>query len=430
MAIRTTLKAVMQLLIVISFLAFSVAAQILTAQVSTPTSWTNNISLPYANSARIILSDGNATAAFQNKTISSGSNFGSVCAFRSAYDGDGRFFLVVALLTIYTDKYSNLSIQDYANIWSANRNRPVGENAKLQLLVDGNLELRDADGSLVWSTNTSNKSVAGMKMMDTGNLVVYDANNNIVWQSFDHPTDTLLPGQKLVRGQKLVSSVSNGNISEGNFYFSVTSKGVFGFYQTNVPQMYLKLSGENLESIELNYNGSEDIVLYANASAFDVSRLLYQASVRGRRGPFLKFESNGHFILYDSSGIRADDMLTRYLSKCDYPTVCSDYELCSNGMCSCPPGLARDNQTNAQDKSGCSEINATTCENLKYQSLLAYENVYHFSYIDDDAAARKGTDVESCKKECLKNCSCKVALFRYLDNFLLGDCFLPSPFRS
>ncbi|XP_057985325.1 EP1-like glycoprotein 4 [Hevea brasiliensis] len=322
MVIRTTLKAVMQLLIVISFLAFSVAAQILTAQVSTPTSWTNNISLSYDNFTRIILSDGNAAAAFQNKTISSGSNFGSVCAFRSASDGDGRFFLVVALLTIYTDNYSNLSIYDYANIWSANRNRPVGENAKLQLLVDGNLELRDADGSLVWSTNTSNKSVAGMKMMDTGNLVLYDANNNIVWQSFDHPTDTLLPGQKLVRGQKLVSSVSNGNISEGNFYFSVTSKGLFGFYQTNVPQMYLKFYGENLESIELNYDGSEDIVLYVNASVFGVSRFLYQASVRGRRGPFLKFESNGHFILYDSSGIRADNMLTGYLSECDYPTLC------------------------------------------------------------------------------------------------------------
>ncbi|PKI06676.1 hypothetical protein CRG98_049616, partial [Punica granatum] len=42
-----------------------------------------------------------------------------------------------------------------------------------------------------------------------------------MWQSFDHPTNTLLPEQKFTRFTKLVSSRSSGNISSGyyNFYF-------------------------------------------------------------------------------------------------------------------------------------------------------------------------------------------------------------------
>ncbi|KAF2302962.1 hypothetical protein GH714_011991 [Hevea brasiliensis] len=443
MAIWTTLKAVMQFLIIL-FLAFFVAAQTPTAQVSTPTSWTNNISLPSVSYSRIILSDGNASAAlFENKTISSESMVrGSVCAFYPVdylkddqFDPDSaRFFLVVALLETSGYNFPDLSNYGLSNIWSANRNKPVRENATLQLLVDGNLELRDADGSLVWSTNTSNKSVAGMKMMDTGNLVLHDTNNNIVWQSFDHPTDTLVPGQKLVRGQKLVSSVSEYNISEGNFYLSVTSHGLLGFYQANVPQMYLKFFDHvwNLESIELKYSGSEDIALYVNAPEFGALGspwLSASVSVRSRPGLFLKFESNGHLILHDGSMTVAHNMLTSHIPECDYPTICNDYEFCSNGMCLCPPGLAQGEPELAQgeSESGCPAINATTCENLEYHSLLTYQNVYHFSYIDDGAAALKGTDIESCKKECLKNCSCKVALFRHDYNSLLGDCFLPSP---
>ncbi|KAJ9168725.1 hypothetical protein P3X46_020218 [Hevea brasiliensis] len=170
---------------------------------------------------------------------------GSVCAFYPVdylkddqFDPDSaRFFLVVALLETSGYNFSDSSNYGLSNIWSANRNKPVRENATLQLLVDENLELGDADGSLVWSTNTSNKSVAG---------------------------------QKLVRGQKLVSSVSEYNISEGNFYLSVTSHGLLGFYQANVPQMYLKFFDHvwNLESIELKYSGSEDIALYVNAPEF------------------------------------------------------------------------------------------------------------------------------------------------------------------
>lgn len=94
-------------------------------------------------------------------------------------------------------------------LWSANRNRPVREKATLEFSSDGNLVLRDADGSHVWSSNSSGRSVDGMVITEIGNLVLFDRRNATVWQSFDYPTDTMVPGQSLVEGMRLIASTSN-----------------------------------------------------------------------------------------------------------------------------------------------------------------------------------------------------------------------------
>ncbi|KAM7503132.1 hypothetical protein LguiB_002036 [Lonicera macranthoides] len=38
--------------------------------------------------------------------------------------------------------------------------------------------------------------------------------------------------------------------------------------------------------------------------------------------------------------------------------------------------------------------------------------------------------MESCKQECLRNCSCKAAIFRYGSDLLYGECYLPSEIFS
>ncbi|KAH0651222.1 hypothetical protein KY285_031340 [Solanum tuberosum] len=45
---------------------------------------------------------------------------------------------------------------------------------------------------------------------------ILDKDNRTIWQSFNHPTDTLLPGQSLVSGRKLTASVSADNSSQDN----------------------------------------------------------------------------------------------------------------------------------------------------------------------------------------------------------------------
>ena len=109
-------------------------------------------------------------------------------------------------------------------MWTANRNTPVKINATLQLSQEGDLILRDADGTYVWSTNTTGMSVSGLNLTEEGNLTLFSRNNAVVWQSFDHPTDSLLPAQRMVSGQKLIATESALNLTEGFYLLLIKMK--------------------------------------------------------------------------------------------------------------------------------------------------------------------------------------------------------------
>ncbi|CAI9301986.1 unnamed protein product [Lactuca saligna] len=124
----------------------------------------------------------------------SSSSYGFTCGFFC--NGAYTIYLFAILLNQYDPRV----------IWSANRDNPVSKGAILNFTAAGELVLQDADGSIVWTTNTTGKSVAGMKLNDNGNLVLFDSHNSMVWQSFDHPTECLVKGKKLYQLQKLIPS--------------------------------------------------------------------------------------------------------------------------------------------------------------------------------------------------------------------------------
>jgi hypothetical protein len=108
--------------------------------------------------------------------------------------------------------------------WTANRDAPVnGKGSKLVFQKDGRLALLDYNGTAVWSTNTTTTRARSAQLLDTGNLVVMDPDGQHLWQSFDSPTDTLLPLQLMTWRTKLVSASAKGLLYSGsyNFYFNI-----------------------------------------------------------------------------------------------------------------------------------------------------------------------------------------------------------------
>ncbi|XXG67527.1 hypothetical protein AAC387_Pa06g0853 [Persea americana] len=323
-------------------------------------------------------------------------------------------------------------------VWSANPNNPVGENATLHLTQEGDLVLHNVDGSVAWSTNTSGKSVIGMTILPTGNLVLLGKNNSIVWQSFDHPTDTLLLGQKLMAGQRLTASVSDSNWTQGLFYLTVTAEGLFAFAGSNPPQAYreYKYTGtkKNREpSYVIFKNGSLALYIFSAEPSepyykFDVP---LAPSIQ-----YMRLEPDGHLRVYEWRGqwkVVAD--LLTFADECDYPTVCGNYGICSNGQCSCP----RENDANVsyfqpvsarQPNLGCYETTPLSCQFTQTHVLLHLQDIYYFNYKDGSSSVLRGIDVESCKQACLKNCSCKAALFGYDGVVSDGSCFLHSQLFS
>ncbi|KAF8006165.1 hypothetical protein BT93_K0470 [Corymbia citriodora subsp. variegata] len=342
-------------------------------------------------------------------------------------------------------------IDDYLTpqvVWSANRNNPVKIGATLELTSKGDLVLKDVGGMVAWSTNTSAKSVVGLNLTDLGNLVLFDKDNATVWQSFDHPTDSLVLGQKLRLGQRLMPSASETNWTfDGMITFSMNGDGLYAQVETNPPQIYVELQAKiNYNVYGRTSNWCSRANLYVRTSACKIDYVEFEngslswfldSTLNGSlinfplasSAQYMKLGSDGHLRLYDFTyfdGRNVADLFEGYAEDCAYPMVCGRYGICSNGQCSCPAssgGTSYFQQIDdRQPNLGCSENVPLSCEATQHQSLLELKNITYFSLTLD----LEDIDASSCKEACTKNCSCKAAIFQCESNCTSGRCYLPT----
>ncbi|PWA49385.1 bulb-type lectin domain-containing protein [Artemisia annua] len=98
------------------------------------------------------------------------------------------------------------SLYDLPNkpVWVANRNNPIPDiYGKLVINVHAKLSILSSGGTIydLFSPSPLRRN-ASAKLLDNGNLVLQELYSDgsvkqVLWQSFDYPTDTLLPGMKL-----------------------------------------------------------------------------------------------------------------------------------------------------------------------------------------------------------------------------------------
>ncbi|CDO98553.1 unnamed protein product [Coffea canephora] len=367
-----------------------------------PASWINHIS----TSMVINDADGSLTMAPILLTESDGRSY--VCGFYCNTGGSECLFGVLI-------SPGGLHINSGDLVWSANRNNPVQNNAKLQLKEDGDLVLANSDGTLIWSSNTRGRSVSGLNLTEMGNLVLFGPNNESIWQSFDHPTDSLLLGQKLAPGQKLIASVSASDWSQGRLSLAVGSDGLSAYIESDPPQRYY-VSGINSYPYYEFRNGS--------FNDFTIPPALV--------AQFMKFGPDGHLKVYQWGAtdkfIEVIDLLNPYVGDCGYPIVCGKYGVCSKGQCGC---IETTNDQEGyfsqimfrQPDLGCSLLTPISCNHSQDHILLELNNTSYFA--SDSSLDSITTVVEDCKSRCLSSCSCKAALFSHNGNrWDRGNCSL------
>ncbi|CAL5429366.1 unnamed protein product [Camellia sinensis] len=115
----------------------------------------------------------------------------------------GNFTL--GFFTVKQTKYSYLGIwyikdSQLWRVWVANPNKPLNDSGVLTIESSTRILKITSRGRTV--LNISDQVAANnvtATLQDSGNFVLTDHENGdrILWESFDHPTDTLLPGMKL-----------------------------------------------------------------------------------------------------------------------------------------------------------------------------------------------------------------------------------------
>ena len=312
-------------------------------------------------------------------------------------------------------------------VWMANRDHPVnGNHSKLSLLDTGNLILTDATNLnvTVWATNTVSLSSVQLFLNDNGNLVLRNK-ERVLWQSFDVPTDTLLPEQLLTRKIKLVSSRSQNNFSTGFYELSIHNDSFLhvvynGFDVSDFYRRYSDLWYYNITKLVFNslgnFSSSDDLIIMSvDYGAVLPRRLIfdYDGNIR-----LYSWEEEGQAWVVSWQAIQTPCVIP---GACGANSLCS-YVIGSGRKCSCPPGYKMKNRSDWAD--GCEpEVDLSCDESESDFVLLSHVDFYGYDFI-----SFYNYTFDECRYQCLAACDCKA--FQYNHNTCYLKTRLLNGYRS
>ncbi|KAI5571678.1 hypothetical protein BDE02_11G109900 [Populus trichocarpa] len=307
-------------------------------------------------------------------------------------------------------------------VWVANREQPlVNRLGVLNVTGQGVLVLFNGTNYAVWSSNVSRTAQNPVvQLLDSGNLAVKDGNDNnpdnFLWQSFDYPSETLLPGMKwgknLVTGlDRYISSwKSADDPARGDFTFRLDPRGYNqmllmrgleilyrtgiwnGFRWGGVPETISNtVYGEQFVSTATESYYTFDLL---NSSV--PSRLVINPSGTPQRLTWIT-QTN----LWGSYSVVQID-------QCDTYTLCRANGICSNSngaVCSCLESfIPRSPESwNKQDWSGgCVRRTQLGCKNGDGFLQLTGVKLPDMS----DSWVNTSMSLVECRNMCLSNCSC------------------------
>ncbi|ONM58124.1 G-type lectin S-receptor-like serine/threonine-protein kinase B120 [Zea mays] len=313
-------------------------------------------------------------------------------------------------------------------VWVANREAPItGTTASLAINATGSLVLADPSGRVFWSSPQSNMSSTGSpvgaQLLDSGNFVLQGGGGAVLWQSFDYPSDTLLPGMKL--GWDLTTGLdrhlttwrSTGDPSPGDYTFGFDLRGVpEGFIRRdgtvpvyrNGPWNGLQFSGE--PEMEPN-NSNFQFEFVDNASDVYYTFLVDGGGGSGNGGVVSRFVLNQSSVqryVWPPGGQGWSLYWSLPRDQCDNYAHCGAFGACDtsggSAACACVHGFtpASPRDWELRDSSaGCRRLTRLNCTGDGFLPLRGVK------LPDTTNATEDATiTVDQCRQRCLANCSC------------------------
>ncbi|XP_034675307.1 putative receptor protein kinase ZmPK1 [Vitis riparia] len=314
-------------------------------------------------------------------------------------------------------------------VWMANRNQPVNGNfSKLSLLESGDLILTDAGRFIVWTIKRVGISPVQLHLFNTGNLVLRTLDGVIQWQSFDSPTDTLLPHQPLTTNTRLFSSRTKTNFFSGFYYLYFDNNNVLSlvFDGPNASSIYWPPSWLVSRQPERSAHNCSRTALLDNFGYFSSSDdFKFQSSDFGERVQRrLTLDIDGNLRLYSFEEGRNKWVVTwqAITLQCNIHGICGPNSICtyvpgsgSGRRCSCIPGYEMKNRTDRTY--GCIPKFNLSCDSQK----VGFLRLPHVEFYGYDYGYYPNYTLQMCEKLCLEICGCIG--YQYSHNSDVYKCY-------
>ncbi|XP_017972495.1 PREDICTED: G-type lectin S-receptor-like serine/threonine-protein kinase LECRK1 [Theobroma cacao] len=306
-------------------------------------------------------------------------------------------------------------------VWTANRDTPpVPNSATLNFTNDGRLILEWRQGQVAVTGNSSEPAAAAA-MLDSGNFVLYNSDQKIIWQSFEHPTNALLPGQRLYPGYQLFSSVSETNDSTGRFRLIMQHDGNLVQYPANTPDSgayayWQAGTGGQGDNVTLNFN--PDGHLYLLKAGSNIKNITIGGYPTEETLYLMRIDVDGNFRLYayklNQNG--AESVVWNSSNDgCAPKGICGLNAYCvqmdRQPDCSCLPMFAIENGANSNFRCVRNFV-PESCTNNDSSITYSIQTIASLLWEDTAYDVLTLNTQESCSRACLEDCMCEAATYK------------------
>ncbi|RDX66710.1 G-type lectin S-receptor-like serine/threonine-protein kinase, partial [Mucuna pruriens] len=378
-----------------------------------------------------------ATLIFFSSKISSETNT-IITQFQSLPDGttlvseDGTFEMGFFSPGSSTNRYLGIwfkNIPTKTVVWVANRDHPIKNNnnsSKLTITKEGNLVVLTQNNTVHWSTNATKKaSRAIARLLDSGNLVLRDEEDdnsqNYLWQSFDHPSDTLLPEMKL--GWEITTGLNRYLTAWNNWEDPSSGHFTYGFTRSTIPEKQMwngsSLFFRNGPWNGIRFSGTPSLKhrpLFGLTYEYDANECYFQFYPKNRSLISRIVLNQTLYALqrffWDDGSQKWRLYMTVPGEYCDGYNHCGPFGYCAmagvSPVCECLRGFEPKSPQNwvARNWSqGCVRSGKTwRCMDKNKDGFVLFRNMK----VPDPKTSwiNRNMTLEECKAKCWKNCSC------------------------
>ncbi|XP_078166612.1 receptor-like serine/threonine-protein kinase SD1-8 isoform X3 [Carex rostrata] len=307
-------------------------------------------------------------------------------------------------------------------VWIANRDYPLNDSSSTLAVSNGSIVLIDSSQNTTLFDFNSPVDKAFdpmMQLLDSGNLVIKGPNGDEnLWQSFDHPSNTMLPGMKigknLTSGSEwyLTSWKSSNDPSKGNYRYKMDTLGLPEIVLWNDDRINFKTGAWN----GLRFSGLPEMATYANMVSFNFSSTTYEISYSFEADmgtPMLRVVLNETGVLrrmiWDQSSKTWSNFWSWPSDMCDDYGTCGPFGICNfseHPICDCLPGFKEKSPSEWSMRNfsgGCELKTPLSCQ----ANSNGFQLVKSVKLPDTkNATVDASISIKECKRKCLANCSC------------------------